>query len=136
MKNIGKSYCKQCLSGYNLCKRSDYEKHTMHQNLYLNVHVQLSFSSITQKTAYTCTSACTVFNTYYVLTIIEQTNQNGFFFFFLDEYAMQNVWSCNHRMFYFHCSGSNRQQLFKLLCHSEDSRVCSSVWWAQKVLQK
>lgn len=32
--------------------------------------------------------------------------------FFSDENAMQNVFSCNHRMFYFHCSS---QHLFQLL---------------------
>lgn len=49
------------------------------------------------------------------------------FFSFGDEYAMQNVLSCNHRMFYFHCSGSNSQHLFQLLSterRGESAALC------------
>lgn len=45
-----------------------------------------------------------------------QTTSPLFFFLFLDEYAMQNVLSCNHRMFSFLCRGSKSRHLFQLLC--------------------
>lgn len=50
---------------------------------------------------------------------------------------MHNVLSCNHRMFYFHCSGSNSQHLFQLLCtakREESLQLC--VVGTEKVLQK
>lgn len=74
---------------------------------------QLAFSSIKQETisAYTCTSASCIQQSSKV------TNHKSLFFFlFLDEYAMQNVLSCNHRMFYFLCRGSKSRHLFQLLC--------------------
>lgn len=54
------------------------------------------------------TPALLPFDKMHVPTKIQQTHKPKVFFFLLlffsGEHAMQNVLSCNHRMFYFHCS--------------------------------
>lgn len=67
--------------------------HHTNDNFSLHLHFCLSTKSTSQQTS------------------SKLTNQKSFFFFFpllllffSGEHAMQNVLSCNHRMFYFHCS--------------------------------
>ena len=82
-------------------------KHTLRRNLFLPGSL-----SITQMTtsAYTCTSAFQQKARPNKHPANSQTKSLYFFFFpllllfFSGEHAMQNVLSCNHRMFYFHCS--------------------------------
>lgn len=124
-----------CIRNVRKSLRNKGKKWRTHQDLQdLTIMSNVGFFLCSQKTI--SSNTCTV------LTLTQKCRNHDpassqterLFFFFPDEYAMQNVLSCNHRMFYFHCSGSNSLHLSQLLW--TEQRVCSSVRWAQRKFRR
>lgn len=129
------------MPGYNVCgERAVKNIRLIKASSAAFVSAVESFSQLRKKTisAYTCTSARPIFN---VATITQRAHKPNFFLhfifslsflFFSDEYAMQNVLSCNHRMFYFLLQWIQQSASVPITVNREERRVCSSVRWARR----